>query len=190
MSQKQEKAAAAAKEEKGGKKSESGEVAVTRRTQPPAAVRAARQLWPVSTWEREIDRVFDDFRRLLPWPRLWGAERWPAEVELRMPAVDVYEEGDEIVVKAEIPGMSKEDIEVNLSDSVLTLTGEKKKEEEIKEHDYYRCERSFGSFSRTIQLPSEVKADQAKATFKDGVLEVHLPKTEEAKQKAIKVKVE
>ena len=189
MGQKQEKAAAAPKAEKEAKKSGSGEVAVKQRTQALAPVRA-QHLWPVSAWEREIDRVFDDFRRLWPWPRLFGAERWPAELQLRLPAVDVYEEGDEVVVKAEIPGMSKEDIQVNLSDSVLTITGEKKKEEEIKEHDYHRSERSFGSFSRTIQLPSEVKTDQAKATFKDGVLEVRLPKTEAAKQKTIKVKVE
>jgi HSP20 family protein len=189
MSEKQEKAAAGTKQEKEGKKSRSGEVVVKR--QPLAPSRAAQHFWPMTAWEREIDRVFDDFRRLWPWPpRLWGAERWPAEVELRVPAVDVYEEGDEVVVKAEIPGLSKEDIQVTLSDSVLTLTGEKKKEEEIKEHDYYRNERSFGSFSRTIQLPSEVKTEQAKATFKDGVLEVHLPKTEAAKQKAVKVKIE
>jgi HSP20 family protein len=190
MSQKHAMTAAATKEKKEEKKSGAVEVTVKRRAQPLAPARAAHPLWPMTAWEREIDRMFDDFRHLIPWPRLWGAERWPAAAELHVPAVDVYEQDDEVVVKAEIPGMSKEDIEVNLSDSVLTLKGEKKKEEEIKERGYYRCERSFGAFSRTIRLPSEVKTDQAKATFKDGVLEVRLPKTEEAKRKAITVKVE
>ena len=107
-----------------------------------------------------------------------------------MPALDVYETDDEVVLKAEMPGLSKDQIEVNLTDSTLTVTGEKKKEAEVKEEHYYRSERSFGSFSRTVHLPAEVKAAEAKATFKDGVLEVRLPKTEAARRKAIKVKVD
>ncbi len=160
-------------------------------TQPP--VRQPLSRWPVPAWEREIDRWFDDFRRHFTLPRLWGPERWWPSTDvalLRMPAVDVYERPDEIVVKAEIPGLSKDEIEVNLTDSTLTLTGEKKKEEEVRDQDYYRCERAFGSFSRIIQLPSEVKSAEAKATFKDGVLEVRLPKSEAAKRKAVKVQVE
>jgi len=187
MAQRQEKSPAP-KPANEAKKPEAVAVAVTPRPQP--AVRAVRPLWPVAAWEREFDRMFDDFRRMLPWPRLRQAERFPAAMELQVPAVDVYEKADAVVVKAEIPGMSKEDIEVDLNDSVLTITGEKKHEEEVKEHDYYRCERLFGTFSRTIQLPVDVKTEQAKATFKNGVLEVRLPKTEEAKRKAVKVKVE
>lgn len=157
----------------------------------PEAARGTLAAPHMLAWEHELDHWFDDFRRRLRVPSLWSSERWwPAEVEMQVPAVDVYEKDDEVVVKAEIPGLSKDQIEVNLTDSTLTVKGEKKKEEEVKEHDYYRSERSFGSFSRTIMLPAEVRADGAKATFNDGVLEVHVPKTEAAKRKAVKVKVD
>lgn len=102
----------------------------------------------------------------------------------------MYEENNEVVVKAELPGMTKDDIEISLVDSTLTLKGEKKKEEEVKEKDFYRCEREYGSFLRTIDLPAEVKTDGAKATFKNGVLEIQLAKTEEAKRKPVKVAVQ
>jgi HSP20 family protein len=136
--------------------------------------------------ERMMDSFFD--RRMRPW---WP-ERWlrADEMEIGAPAVDVFEEKDDIVVKAELPGIEKDNIEVNVSDHHLTIKGEKKKEEEVKQEDYYRCERSYGSFLRTLELPADVKADKVKAAFKDGVLEVRLPKTEEAKTKEIKIKVE
>jgi HSP20 family protein len=111
-------------------------------------------------------------------------------MEAKPPIVDVFEEKDDIVVKAELPGIEKDNIEVNLADHTLTIKGEKKKEEEIKEANYYRAERSYGSFLRTLDLPRDVRADQVKASFKNGILEVRMPKTEEAKAKEIKVKVE
>jgi HSP20 family protein len=111
-------------------------------------------------------------------------------MEVKPPIVDVFEEKDEIVVKAELPGIEKDNIEVNLTDHTLTIKGEKKKEEEVKEENYYRAERSYGSFLRTLDLPRDVRADQLKASFKNGILEVRMPKTEEAKAKEIKVKVE
>jgi HSP20 family protein len=107
-----------------------------------------------------------------------------------MPSLDLYEEKDDIVVKADIPGMSKEDIEVTMSGDVLSIKGEKKKEEEVKEKDYYRRERSYGSFARSVELPCEVKGDQIKASFKDGVLEIRCPKSEEAKKKSVSVKID
>jgi HSP20 family protein len=142
--------------------------------------------------ERWFDRMVEDFWRR-PFPTLQRPERWwPAEagMMMRMPAVDVYEEQDDVIIKAEIPGLSKEDISVQVTDSMLTIKGEKKREEEVKEDDYYRCERSFGSFTRAVDLPCEVKADQVRASFKNGVLEVRMPKTEEAKKKAITVKID
>src|SRR5262245_8137784 len=142
--------------------------------------------------ERWFDRMIEDFWRR-PFPTLLRPERWwPAETGtmIRMPAVDVYEEKDDVVIKAEIPGLSKEDINVQVTDSTLMIKGEKKRDEEIKEDDYYRCERTFGSFTRAVALPSDVKADQVKASFKNGVLEVRLPRTEEAKKKAITVKID
>jgi HSP20 family protein len=149
-----------------------------------------RPFMDLSRWERDMDRMMGDFfdRRMRPW---WP-ERWlrAEPMEIAAPAVDLYEEKDEIVVKAELPGIEKNNIEVNLSDHHLTIKGEKKKEEEVKEENYYRSERSYGSFLRTLELPTEVLGDKVKASFNNGILEVRLPKTEEAKAKEIKVKVE
>jgi HSP20 family protein len=157
----------------------------------PTEVPVKRNL--LSRWQEDIDqmeRMFDDF-----WPvRMprffdgWRPMLSRAPIA-RTPEVDVYDEGNQIVVKAEIPGAKKEEIEVNLTDSRLTIRGEKERKEEIKEDQYYRCERSYGSFSRTIQLPSDVQSSKAQASFTDGVLEVRLPKTEEAKRKAVKLKI-
>ncbi|MCS6289070.1 MAG: Hsp20/alpha crystallin family protein [Nitrospira sp.] len=142
--------------------------------------------------ERWFDRMVEEFWRR-PLPSLLRPERWwsvETGMMMRLPAVDVYEEKDSVVVKAEIPGLAKEDISVQLTDSTLTIKGEKKREEEVKADDYYRCERSFGSFTRAVGLPCEVKADQVKASFKSGVLEVRMPKTEEGKKKAVTVQID
>ena len=142
----------------------------------------------LSRIEREAERMFGDFFRR----PLWGFN-WPErfrEVGFREPAIEVYEEKDDVVVKAEIPGMKKEDLEINISGTLLTIKGEKKQEEEVKKKGYYYSERSYRSFMRTIDLPKEVHIDKAYANFKDGVLEVRLPKTEEAKRKEVKIKVD
>jgi HSP20 family protein len=141
--------------------------------------------------EHWLDRFMDDMWRR-PFPSLFGLDRWlPIRpLSIRMPSLDVYEEKDTVVVKAELPGMKKEDIEVNLAGENLTIKGEKKEDKEVKEDNYYRRERSYGSFLRTVALPCEVKSDEIKASFKDGVLEILLPKTEEAKKKAISVKID
>ena len=144
----------------------------------------------MARWEREMERMFDDFvgRRFRP---LWGERWWPAgDGGLAAPRLDLYEEKDEIVAKVELPGLQKEDIEVQVSDGFLTIKGEKKKEEEIKRDNYYRLERSAGAFSRTVELPAEVQGGKAHASFKNGVLEIRLPKSEEARKKEVTVKVE
>jgi HSP20 family protein len=110
-------------------------------------------------------------------------------MRLQMPSLDMYEEADDIVVKAELPGISKDELEVNLTGSTLTIKGEKKREEEVKKANYFRSEREYGSIYRSLDLPAEVKAEEVKATFKDGVLEIRLPKTEAAKKKAVRVTV-
>jgi len=102
----------------------------------------------------------------------------------------MFEEKDDIVVKAEIPGMEKNNIEVNLTDHTLTIKGEKKKEDEVKKENNYRSERSYGSFLRTLPLPADVQGDKVKANFENGVMEVRLLKTEAAKAKEVKVKVD
>jgi HSP20 family protein len=95
-----------------------------------------------------------------------------------------------VVIKAEVPGMEKGNLKVDLTDSMLTISGKKKKEEDIKEEAYTYSERSYGSFSRSLQLPCAVKSDKAQATFKNGILEVKLPKTEEAKKRHTTAKID
>ena len=105
------------------------------------------------------------------------------------PAVDIYDNKDNLVIKADLPGMTQKDIDVAVEDDVLRIRGEKKKETEQKEDDYYRVERAYGAFERSFTLPSNVDAAKIKATYKDGVLELALPKRAEAKPKQIKVDI-
>jgi HSP20 family protein len=139
----------------------------------------------------EMEKRFGDFSRrpfsLLPswWPRL----RLP-EIEEVPPSMDIFTEGDDVVVKAELPGMKKEDIDVSLTKDTISISGEKKKEEKVEKKDYYSLERSYGSFKRSFSLPAEVQTEKASAKFKDGVLEIRIPKTEEAKKKEKKVMIE
>lgn len=140
--------------------------------------------------ERLFEDLFDDFDRGFRFPKLFRRLQSTFGEGPRLARVDVYETEGEVVVKAEVPGMTKEEIEITSTGSMLTLKGEKKREAEEKRENYYRSERSFGSMQRVIELPSEVKADKATAKLTDGVLEIHLPKTEDAKSKSVKVKVE
>jgi len=105
------------------------------------------------------------------------------------PAVDVYEDKDNVFVKAELPGMKKEDIQVSLHDGALSISGERKDEAKHEAADTYRVERFVGRFHRTITLPSRVKTDQITAQYKDGILTVGLPKAEEAKPRQIEVNI-
>jgi len=105
------------------------------------------------------------------------------------PAVDIYETPDSIVLQAELPGLSKEDIDIQVRDNVLTLKGERRSEKEVKEGNYLRVERAYGGFQRAFTLPAAVQADKIRAVFKDGVLDVSIPKVEEAKPKQIKIDV-
>jgi HSP20 family protein len=119
--------------------------------------------------------------------------RWPAwsdfpvAFEGRMPKVDVIDRDAEVVVRAEVPGVKKEDLEVSVSDGTVTIKGEMKHEEKKEKGDYYRSEISRGSFLRTVMLPGYVDPDQVKSSFKDGVLELTLPKVEKTKRRTIKV---
>ena len=105
------------------------------------------------------------------------------------PSVDVSETKDNFIIKAELPGLEKDDVNVSISGDLLTLKGEKKKEEEEKDEHHHYVERYYGSFQRSFKLPANVKADKIEATFDKGVLKVVLPKTEEAKKKEIEIKV-
>jgi len=158
-------------------------------TKPVVRRRTEMEPWRSSDVERMFDEWFDDFWSS-PFSRLWrpGFRRLRS-MSLEAPALDVYDEKDDLIVKAEIPGLSKDEIDISLEGNTLTIKGEKKKEEEIKEEDYYRCERTFGAFTRSIDLPTEVNAAKVNASFKNGVLEIRLPKTEEGKKSVVKVKV-
>jgi HSP20 family protein len=103
------------------------------------------------------------------------------------PAVDIYEDANSIEVKAEIPGMDKEGITVDVKDRILTLKGERSEDKEVNEDNYYRKERTYGRFERAFTLPADVKADDIKAEYKDGVLKVIVPKPEVQKPKQITV---
>ncbi len=105
------------------------------------------------------------------------------------PALDVYEDKDNLFVRAELPGMKKEDISLTLHDGSLSISGERKSEEKFKDAQVYRSERFEGRFQRTVTLPTPVQADKVKAQYKDGILTVTLPKAEEAKPKQIDVNV-
>jgi len=105
------------------------------------------------------------------------------------PPIDLYEDKDSVTVRVELPGMKKEDIDLSLHDNTLSISGERKHEEKYEEAEVYRAERFFGRFQRTITLPTTVAADKTKAQYKDGVLTITLPKTEEAKPKHIDVNV-
>ncbi len=137
----------------------------------------------------EMDRFFGDFYRhpfsLLKHP-LWPQPDLSAFEEIS-PVVDIFEDGEEVVFKAEVPGLRKKDLSVDISDNRLTISGEKKKEKKIKKEDYFRQERTYGSFCRNFILPENVDAAGAKASFQDGVLEIRLPKTEKTKKKKIEI---
>ena len=106
------------------------------------------------------------------------------------PLVDIIEDNNEYLVKAELPELKKEEVKVNVENGQLTISGERKSEKEEKGKKFHRIERSYGSFLRSFTLPESVNADTVSAEFKDGVLSVHLPKDEKAKPKSIEVKVQ
>jgi len=129
----------------------------------------------------EIDRLFD-----LPLAGLTQTSPWMSGWT---PALDVYEDKDHFTVKAEVPGMRKEDIDVSLHEGTLTISGERKEESETKEGGLYRSERYFGRFQRAVGIPTSVMGDKVKAEYRDGILTVTLPKAEESKPKQINVSV-
>jgi HSP20 family protein len=144
-----------------------------------------RSLSPIA----QMDRLFDEvFKR--PFFSLWSPRLGGEEMETLYLPVDIFEDGESVIVKAEIPGIKKEDINVQLAPDSITISGKKTGEERVERKDYYRVERSYGSFSRTCRLPVETMTDKARAVFKDGVLEVRIPKSVESTQRVKKVMVE
>jgi len=128
----------------------------------------------------DLDRLFDGFFSPAPQPSEWST---------LSPAVDVEETSDAYVFRADLPGLSAKDVKVSVHNDTLTLRGERKREEKTSEGSLHRVERAYGSFERSFTLGLPVRADQVKASYRDGVLEVHVPKADEAKPRDIEVQI-
>ena len=135
----------------------------------------------MTAMQNRINRMFND-----PY---WLTDRMDDDTGMGRwnPAVDLYEKDDHFVIKAELPGVDKKDIAIDLKDRVLTLSGERSYENEVKEESYYRRERSYGKFQRAFTLPADVDSDKIKAEFKDGLLQIEVPKPEEQKPKQVTI---
>ena len=133
----------------------------------------------------EMERRFEDILGRPFLPAIW--RRIPTMEMGWAPAIEVFEKEDKFVVKAELPGMKEEDIDISVVGDTLTIKGERRAESQVKEEEYYCCERSYGSFSRSIAVPSNVDAKRIEASYEDGVLEVSLPKAAEVKPKKVAV---
>lgn len=153
-------------------------------------IQKAQPARPMSPFEA-MDQMFESY-----FPRGWMRPfhmEWPslseglAPFEGKSPKVDVIDRDKEVIVKAELPGVDKKDVDVTVTNNTVTIKATTSHEEKEEKGDYYRCEMSRGSFARTVMLPADVAEDKAKAKFKDGVLELTLPKIKESKRHTVKV---
>ncbi len=175
---------AAPKKKAAAKAAAKSEVPV--KAEPAEQSLEARLLAPLAEMERMMDRL----RRGFLFPTAWEWPKWPevpSMFEARFPSIDVVDRDKEIVVKAEVPGIDKEDLEVSVTERTLVIKGETRHEEEKEEGDLHRHEIRSGSFSRTVTLPADVDGRKAKASYKDGVIELHLPKLRSAKKHSVTV---
>ncbi|MFN3421029.1 MAG: Hsp20/alpha crystallin family protein [Armatimonadota bacterium] len=132
-------------------------------------------------FDRMLNRFFRDWERDF-WNLTWRHEQW-------VPAMEVSETPDAYIVRAELPGVKTDDIEVTIQDDILTIRGKRERSEEHKDEKVHFVERSYGEFVRSLRIPTDVKVDAVEASYKDGILEVRLPKSEESKPRRIEVKV-
>lgn len=138
-------------------------------------------------WD-EMDRFFESsFPRSLFRSGRWPWPEWAQRFESKIPAVDIIDRPDHILIRAEVPGVKKEDLDVSVSDNLVTIRATTKYEEEKEEGEYFRREMSHGEYSRSVRLPADVDSGEARATFRDGILELSLPKTAPSKRRPIKV---
>jgi HSP20 family protein len=143
----------------------------------------------VVRWDpfRDLNMLQDRMNRLFDNAgRTWGTDE-PAATTTWSPAVDIFETEDEIVVKAELPGMERKDIALNLENNVLTVRGERQFAKEAKDENYHRIERSYGTFSRSFSIPATVDEEKIRADYREGVLKIVLPKKEQVKPKQIRI---
>ena len=143
----------------------------------------------LTKWDpfREMEDVFDRYSKALSWPRLGGSEimtggDWA-------PRVDIAETEKEFIIKAEVPEVKKEEVKISVDNGILSIRGERKQEKEEKGKKFHRVERYYGSFTRSFTLPDNVDETKIEASFKDGMLNIQIPKSEKSKPKAIDVKI-
>ena len=149
-----------------------------------------RRRAPAALWPEEMERFFDRAMKTGPWPflapwrlpLLWRYEQW-------LPEMDVFEKDGNVVVRVDLPGMKREDIDVSLEDEMLVIRGHREQEKEVKEESYHRAERSAGSFYRALSLPEGIDPDAITATYKDGVLAVTVPQPPARQANKLKVEV-
>ena len=134
----------------------------------------------VSDIQQEVNRLFDSF---------FGRPAMQTTERMWVPSVDMYETKDDLYVTFELPGIREKEVSVSITNDVLTVKGERKWDKEVKDEAYHRLERVYGKFERAVPLPMPVQADKVKATYRDGVLEIKLPKAEEVKPKEIKIDI-
>ena len=139
-----------------------------------------RPMSELENFRTQMDRLFDRFS---------GDVDTSEELTVGYPLVDIKETKDDILLTAEIPGMSKDDVKISLAENMLTIKGEKKEEKKKDEDNYHRTERRYGSFQRSFSVSTPIDADKIKASCKDGILTIKLPKKEESKQKEIPISI-
>ncbi|MFN3550441.1 MAG: Hsp20/alpha crystallin family protein [Endomicrobiia bacterium] len=147
-----------------------------------------RFLKPIDEFEKTIEQTFKPLQRLKKFFEDWDLDI-PTE-SVNLPKIDVWEDNDKYVVEAELPGFDKKDIDLNITNDILTIKATRKQQQEKKDKNYYYAERSYGEFVRSFRLPTEVDKKSIKAKYTNGVLELTLPKTKEAKEKSTKVEIE
>jgi HSP20 family protein len=160
--------------------------------QPQSPTRREQHRSPFDTFADEMDRLFDDFGFGRAWlSRPWSSRtRRQGALEMWTPQIELSQQNNELVVHADLPGLKKEDVNIDVTDEAITISGERKQEQESESGGVYRSERSYGSFYRTIPLPRGAISDQAKATFKDGVLEIRVPAPSEQVTRGRRIEIQ
>ncbi|MCF8240065.1 MAG: Hsp20/alpha crystallin family protein [Melioribacteraceae bacterium] len=139
--------------------------------------------------EREFNRLFNSFSKNFGFSKGNGDENSEYENAVWSPLADIYEDSDQYKLQLDLPGMEKKDVKISFVENELRISGERKLENEEKNHKFHRVERSFGKFYRSFTLPQKIKEDKISANFKDGQLVVTIPKSEDAKPKELEIKV-
>ena len=160
---------------------------ITRREQPFPSLIGPSPFTFMRRFSEEMDRLFEDFGMGRGWLAPTFGRNLPSSLRefgpsIWSPQVEIFERGGQLVIRADLPGLTKDDVKVEVTDDLITISGERRQEQEENREGYYRSERSYGSFYREIPLPEGVNADNARATFRDGVLEVTMPAPERAEQ--------